>query len=93
MLPVFISLDLETTGTDPARETIIEIGAVKFRGEEVLDRFSTLINPARPIPHEITILTGIRNEDVADAPRLASVLPPPGGLRGRPDAGRAQRGF
>jgi ATP-dependent DNA helicase DinG len=75
MLPILVSLDLETTGTDPARDTIIEIGAVKFRGEEVLDEFSTLVNPGRPIPHEITVLTGIRNEDVADAPRLASVLP------------------
>ncbi|MCS7178706.1 MAG: helicase C-terminal domain-containing protein [Anaerolineae bacterium] len=75
MLPIFVSLDLETTGTDPARDTIIEIGAVKFRGEEVLDQFSTLVHPGRPVPHEITVLTGIRDEDVADAPRLASVLP------------------
>lgn len=75
MLPIYVSLDLETTGTDPARDTIVEIGAVKFRGEEVLDEFSTLVNPGRPIPHEITVLTGIRNEDVEDAPRLATVLP------------------
>ncbi len=75
MLPVFVSLDIEATGTDPDRDAIIEIGAVKFRGEEVLGEFSTLVNPGRPIPHEITVLTGIRDEDVADAPRLAAVLP------------------
>ncbi|MCS7283821.1 MAG: helicase C-terminal domain-containing protein [Anaerolineae bacterium] len=75
MFPVYVALDLETTGTDPARDTVIEIGAVKFRGDEVLDEFHTFVHPGRPIPHEVTALTGIRNEDVADAPRLASVLP------------------
>lgn len=75
MLPIFVSLDIETTGTDPDRDAIIEIGAVKFRGEEVLDEFSVLVHPGRPIPHEITVLTGIRDEDVADAPRLTAVLP------------------
>ncbi len=75
MFPVYVALDLETTGTDPARDTVIEIGAVKFRGEEVLDEFSTFVHPGRPIPHEVTVLTGIRDEDVAGAPRLASILP------------------
>ncbi len=75
MFPTYVALDLETTGTDPARDTVIEIGAVKFRGDEVLDEFHALVHPGRPIPHEVTVLTGIRDEDVADAPRLTSVLP------------------
>src|SRR5512143_1508480 len=72
---ILVSLDLETTGLDPQRDAIIEIGAVKFRGDEILDTFSTLIDPARPIPLKITDLTGIADRDVAAAPRLFDVLP------------------
>src|SRR5512139_1739306 len=72
---IFVSLDLETTGLDPHRDAIIEIGAVKFRGDEVLDHFSTLVNPGRAIPPKITDLTGIADRDVATAPRLFDVLP------------------
>ena len=72
---VLVALDLETTGLDPSRDTIIEIGAVRFQGDRVLDRFVTLVNPQRSIPLRITQITGIRNADVANAPVLAAVLP------------------
>jgi DNA polymerase-3 subunit epsilon/ATP-dependent DNA helicase DinG len=72
---ILVSLDLETTGLDPYRDAIIEIGAVKFRGDEILDTFLTYINPGRPIPPKITDLTGIADRDVANAPRLFDVLP------------------
>ncbi|HEY77220.1 MAG TPA: DEAD/DEAH box helicase [Thermoflexia bacterium] len=75
MLPVYVALDLETTGTDPERDAIIEIGAVKFRGDQVLEEFHTLVNPGRPLPPEIVALTGITDEDLIDAPRLTDVLP------------------
>ena len=75
MSRILVSLDLETTGLDPQRDAIIEIGAVKFRGDEVLDTFSTLINPSRSIPPKITELTGLADQDVADAPRIFDVLP------------------
>ena len=75
MSRILVSLDLETTGLDPLRDAIIEIGAVKFRGDEVLDTFATLINPGRPIPPKITDLTGISNRDVGNAPSLFEVLP------------------
>ncbi|NTU62211.1 MAG: DEAD/DEAH box helicase [Chloroflexi bacterium] len=75
MSRILVSLDLETTGLDPQRDAILEIGAVKFRGDEILDTFSTLINPGRAIPLKITDLTGIADRDVADAPRLFDVLP------------------
>ena len=75
MLPVYVALDLETTGTDPERDAIIEIGAVKFRGDQVLEEFHTLVNPGRPLSPEIVALTGITDADLADAPRLADVLP------------------
>ena len=69
-----IALDLETTGLDPEREAVIEIGAVRFRGPRVEDQWSTLINPGRPIPPFISELTGIDDGMVARAPRLSEVL-------------------
>jgi ATP-dependent DNA helicase DinG len=71
----YIALDLETTGLSVDRDAIIEIGAVKFSGEETLDTLSTFVNPGRPIPPEITQLTGIRDADVMGAPNLYDVLP------------------
>ncbi|HIK99181.1 MAG TPA: hypothetical protein EYG13_06505, partial [Dehalococcoidia bacterium] len=70
-----VSLDLETTGLDQRSDMIIEIGAVKFRGNEEIEQFSALINPGRDIPPFIRDLTGISNDDVADAPSIESILP------------------
>ncbi|MFQ5615673.1 MAG: helicase C-terminal domain-containing protein [Anaerolineales bacterium] len=66
-----IALDLETTGLDPVRDAIIEIGAVRFNGRRVEDEWQTLINPRRAIPRNITQLTGITNEMVRYQPILA----------------------
>lgn len=74
-MPVIVSLDIETTGLDPKNDSIIEIGAVKFNGSRVLDEFSTLINPRKPINSFITNLTGITNAMVMNAPLLADVYP------------------
>src|SRR5687768_11548163 len=72
---VYVAIDLETTGLDPNRDTIIEIGAVCFQAERVLDRFVSFVNPQRKIPLRIQQITGIRNSDVANAPTLAQVAP------------------
>ena len=69
-----VSLDLETTGLDPTRDEIIEIGAVKFRGEKVVDTFHTMVKPYRPLPYGIQILTGLTPQEVEAAPPLAVVL-------------------
>ena len=74
MAQMYVALDLETTGLDAERDVIIEVGAVKFRDDEVLDTFSTFVNPGRPIPLLITELTGIRDDDVAGAPGVHDVL-------------------
>jgi DNA polymerase-3 subunit epsilon len=71
----FVVVDLETTGGSPAQCGITEIGAVKVRGGEVLGEFQTLVNPAEPIPAFISVLTGITDAMVADAPRIDSALP------------------
>ena len=75
MARTYIALDLETTGLDAERDAIIEIGVVKFCGDDEIDTFSTFVNPGRRIPFEITELTGIRDDDVVGAPSLQSVLP------------------
>ena len=73
---IYVAVDLETTGLDPERDTIIEIGAVKFRGDEVLGTWSSLVNPGRPIPHPIEQLTGITSQQVSKAPSLSTVARP-----------------
>jgi len=72
----FVVLDLETSGGAPhLGAAITEVGAVKVKGGEVLDTFSTLVNPRHPIPSYITDLTGIDDALVNDAPPIESVLP------------------
>ena len=60
-------------GLHADRHRIIEVGAVKFRGSEVLDEFKTYVNPYTPIPQFVRRLTGIRQADVDGAPPFASV--------------------
>jgi DNA polymerase-3 subunit epsilon len=72
----FVVLDLETTGASPNDCAITEVGAVKYRGGELLGRFETLVNPGVPIPPYITVLTGITEAMLIPAPRIDEVLPP-----------------
>ncbi|MEW5938766.1 MAG: exonuclease domain-containing protein, partial [Chloroflexota bacterium] len=69
-----VAIDIETTGLDENRDTIIEIGAVRFNGKRVEDEFSTLVNPNRHIPEFITGLTGIDDSMVRQAPRLNDII-------------------
>ncbi len=71
----FVCFDTETTGLKPAEEEITEIAAVKVRNGEVLEEFQTYVNPHKPIPANITELTGISDETVKDAPELSEALP------------------
>ena len=71
----FVCLDFETTGLSGTKDQVTEIGAVKVIDGEVVQRFSTLINPGRPIPPRVVALTGISNDMVEDHPRIWEVLP------------------
>ena len=69
----FVCLDLETTGLNPNSDTIIELGAVRFRQGEILDRFQTFVNPGRKIPPFVQQLTGISEDQVRRAPSFHQV--------------------
>jgi len=64
-----VALDLETTGLSPRLDRIIEVGAVRFRGNEVLATFQSLVRPEVAIPQAVQELTGIRDADVVAAPQ------------------------
>ena len=70
---VNVALDLETTGLDSNRHAILEIGAVRFRGDEVIETYQTLVNPGVQIPEFIQRLTHISPQQVKRAPFFSSV--------------------
>ncbi|MBT8165575.1 MAG: DEDD exonuclease domain-containing protein [Acidimicrobiia bacterium] len=71
----FCVLDLETTGGSPADCGITEIGALRFRGGEPDGTFQTLVNPGAPIPPFITVMTGITQAMVIEAPPVEEAIP------------------
>lgn len=75
MTDSYISIDLETTGLNPKRDKIIEIGALKIEKGKVKDSFATFVNPGRVLEERIVELTGIRDEDLESAPYIEEVLP------------------
>lgn len=74
--PEYVVFDTETTALKAALAygKIIEIGAVKIRGDKIVDRFSSFINPEMKIPKKITELTHITDDDVKDAETIYPVL-------------------
>lgn len=73
MSPTYVFVDVETTGFNPDRDQIIEVAAVAWRDGAVVDEFQSLVNPDRPLPFEITQLTGITDDMLVHAPRMSTV--------------------
>jgi ATP-dependent DNA helicase DinG len=72
---IYVALDIEATGMDPERDEIIEVAAIKFREEEVLERFETLVQPRRPVPLAVASLTGLTMRDLRRAPSFQQIAP------------------
>lgn len=69
-----VVLDFETTGFDPKRNEIIQIGAIKFKKAKMVDQFSRYAQASEPIPRRITQITGITDNTVKDAPAIKESL-------------------
>ena len=65
MVRFIVFLDVETTGTDPSKDEIIQISAIKFLGTQEIERFDTYVNPGCPIPFEATSVNGITDKAFA----------------------------
>jgi len=88
----YVALDLETTGLDPERDRVIEVGAVVFTAAGVQDRLERLADPGRSVPEAVLRLTGIDPEDLARAPASRTALLELAGLlRGRQAVGHGAR--
>jgi DNA polymerase-3 subunit epsilon len=72
----FIAFDLETTGTVPGVDQVVELGAVRFINGQVDAVFSTLIDPLRPIPPGASAVNGISDAMVKGKPTIDRILEP-----------------
>lgn len=75
MTDTFVCIDLETTGLQPKYDKIIEIGAVRVDEGVVTGEWASLVNPGRKLEERIVELTGIRDEQLAEAKKVSDVLP------------------
>ncbi|MEC5398273.1 exonuclease domain-containing protein [Uliginosibacterium sp. H1] len=71
--PRLAIVDLETTGGDPKLDRITEVAILVTEGDQLISRWSSLVNPGMPIPPRIQAFTGITDDMVRDAPDFADV--------------------
>jgi DNA polymerase-3 subunit epsilon len=70
----FIAFDLETTGTRPQQDMIVEVGAVLFDGSRSVKTFGSLVDPGIPIPPDASAVNGITDEMVQGKPGILDVI-------------------
>jgi DNA polymerase-3 subunit alpha (Gram-positive type) len=75
MIYDYIALDVETTGLNPARDRLLEIGAARIMDGKVCETYSTLINTGIPIPAHVQALTGITDEMQKTGKRAEAAIP------------------
>lgn len=74
MINTFVALDIETTGLNPGEDKIIEIGMAKISDGEIVDSYSTLVNPGIKISERITMITGITDDMVEGKPAITEII-------------------
>jgi len=91
-VPEYAALDLETTGLDPGRDRVIEVGAVAFTPDRVTGSMERLVDPGRSVPEPVLRLTGIKPEELRGAATEEAALAELGAfLRGRQPVGHGAR--
>ena len=91
-MPEYAALDLETTGLDPARDRVIEVGAVAFTHDRITTTLERLVDPGRAVPETVLKLTGIKPEELRGAASAESALRELADfLRGRQPVGHGAR--
>jgi len=70
---MYCIIDIETTGNGLKENKITEISIFRFDGEQVIEEFTSLVDPQCPIPYFITGLTGIDDEMIRNAPTYAEI--------------------
>ena len=73
-VPNYVVFDLETTGLSSGYDDIIEISAIRVRNGEIEREFSTLVNPGKSIPYQVSQVNHITDEMVVDAPNIETAL-------------------
>lgn len=74
--PIRVALDLETTGLYAEQDAILEIAAIKFQGEQIIDTFESFVAPERAMPFRVQRLTGITPELLVGAPQFETIARP-----------------
>ena len=71
----YVVFDIETSGLNPSKDKIIEIGAIKYKDNKEIDRFSYLINPHIKLSEIVKKVTNIKDEELEDKKDIEEVLP------------------
>ena len=71
--PIRVALDLETTGLYVEQDSILEVAAIKFQGDTILDTMETLVAPGRSVPYRVQRLTGITPSQLQGAPQFEAI--------------------
>lgn len=74
--PVYVVIDVETTGLSPTKDAIVQVSALRFFGNKAVDGLNSYVNPLRPIPQESTAIHGITDDKVKDAPTIDDIEEP-----------------
>lgn len=70
---MFAVIDVETTGGKPGHDRVIEVGLIVHNGKRMIESFSSLVNPGRPIDPFVVGLTGISDDMVSSAPSFEEI--------------------